>query len=234
MQRGSLSEYLRRELGVDSRPGIVVSIATAGDLLQWNPHLHVLMTDGAFSADAASHALETWDADAVMKLFRERLLARLVQRHAISEELVKELLAWRHPGFSTHVGEAIPFEDKKAVEHVACSMVRGPLSLQKLVYLDGQRAVLYRGKMNPSLGRNFERRCSPSWARLIAKLFHADPLTCRNCGGKLKVVAYVSDGVSIKRILAALGLSPPEEKPPPIHEVVRVPLDEEPREIQVG
>ena len=31
-----------------------------------------------------------------------------------------------------------------------------PLSLQKLVYLDGQKAVLYRSRMNPSLGRNFE------------------------------------------------------------------------------
>jgi len=39
---------------------------------------------------------------------------------------------------------------------VACYMVRAPLSLKKLVYLDGQKAVLYRSKMNPSLGRNFE------------------------------------------------------------------------------
>jgi hypothetical protein len=26
--------------------GIVVSIATAGDLLQWHPHLHLIATDG--------------------------------------------------------------------------------------------------------------------------------------------------------------------------------------------
>jgi len=31
-----------------------------------------------------------------------------------------------------------------------------PLSLKKLVYLDGQQAVLYRSRMNPTLGRNFE------------------------------------------------------------------------------
>jgi hypothetical protein len=30
-----------------------------------------------------------------MKLFRERLLARLIERHAISEELARRLLAWR-------------------------------------------------------------------------------------------------------------------------------------------
>jgi hypothetical protein len=33
-----------------------------------------------------------------MKLFRQRLLARLIERHAISEELARKLLAWRHPG----------------------------------------------------------------------------------------------------------------------------------------
>jgi len=37
--------------------------------------------------EAPFHALENWDAEAVMKLLRERLLARLVQRHAISEDL---------------------------------------------------------------------------------------------------------------------------------------------------
>jgi len=45
----ALSEYLRREVGVDTQPGIVVSVASAGDLLQWHPHGHILVTDGAFS-----------------------------------------------------------------------------------------------------------------------------------------------------------------------------------------
>jgi len=57
-----------------------------------------------------------------------------------------------------------------------------------------------------------KRRCPPSWARLISKVYHADPLVCRQCGGKLKVVAYVSDEISVKRILTELGLSPPEDE----------------------
>jgi putative transposase len=126
------------------------------------------MTDGAFSDDGAFHPLATWDGDAVMKLFRERLLARLVERHAISEDLVRKLLAWRHPGFSAHVGEAIASEDKKAIEDVACHLVRAPLSLKKLVYLDGQKAVLYRSRMNPSLGRNFEAMDPLEWLACMA------------------------------------------------------------------
>jgi len=127
--------------------------------VDWN----LLVTDGAFSDDGAFRPLETWDADAVMKLFREGLLARLIERHAISQDLARRLLAWRHPGFSAHIGKAIPFEDKKAIEDVACYIVRNPLSLKKLVYLDGQQAVLYRSKMNPFLGRNFEALDPLEW-----------------------------------------------------------------------
>jgi hypothetical protein len=76
-----------------------------------------------------------------MNVFRERLLARLLDRHAISRELVRKLLAWRHPGFSAHVGEAICPQDKQRLEDTAAYLVRNPLSLKKLVYLDGPLAV---------------------------------------------------------------------------------------------
>ena len=166
-----------------------------------------------------------------MMLFRERLLARLVERSAISKELVAKLVSWRHPGFSAHVGDRIAPEDKQRLCDTAAYLVRNPLSLKKLVYLDGQQAVLYRSKLNPFLRRNFEamdplewlarmsdhipdpgqhrtlfygvyanrvrgehqpsegdaslvtaepprKRCSPSWARLIAKVYQVDPLLC--------------------------------------------------------
>ena len=85
----------------------MVPIATAGDLLQWHVHLHVLATDGAFSDDATFHPLAAWDAEPLMRLFRERLLARLALKHAISQELVTKLMAWRHPGFSAHIADPI-------------------------------------------------------------------------------------------------------------------------------
>jgi hypothetical protein len=211
-----------------------------------------------------------------VSLFRDRILARLLDRHAISKELVQRLLAWRHPGFSAHVGEPIDPEDKQRLEDTAAYLVRNPRSLKKLVYLDGQQAVLYRSRMNPSLGRNFEaldplewlarmsdhipdpgqhrtilyghyanrvrgtrqhreaemregpaelprRRCSPSWARLIAKVYHVDPLVCSRCGQKMQMIAFLTDQLSIRRILDHLGLSPPEQaRPPPVREILRV------------
>ncbi len=147
----AVSELVR--IGTDARPGVVVSIATAGDLLQWHPHLHLLTTDGGKTTDGSWQPLPDWDGMRLMSLFRERLLARLVEADAISRELVAKLLAWKHPGFSAHVGEPIAPEEKQRLEDTAAYLVRNPLSLKKLVYLDGEKAVVYRSRMNPFLGR---------------------------------------------------------------------------------
>ncbi len=42
----AVMELLHLSLGEEARPGMVVSIASAGDLLQWHPHLHLLVSDG--------------------------------------------------------------------------------------------------------------------------------------------------------------------------------------------
>jgi hypothetical protein len=104
-----------------------------------------------------------------MRLFREQLLARFVERRAISEALVARLTSWRHPGFSAFVGRRIAPEDNAALEDIAAYLVKPPVSLEKLVYLDGDKAVLYRSKrMNPGLGRNFEAMDPLEWLARMA------------------------------------------------------------------
>ena len=41
------------------------------------------------------------------------------------------------------------------------------------------------------------RRCPPSWARLIAKVYQVDPLVCTRCGRRMSILAFVSDQHSI-------------------------------------
>jgi Putative transposase len=62
-------------------------------MFQWHPHGHLLVTDGAFSDEGTLQPLAQWDTDTLMRLFRERLLARLVDKHAISQELAKRLMS---------------------------------------------------------------------------------------------------------------------------------------------
>lgn len=73
-------------------------------------------------------------------------------------------------------------------------------------------------------------------ARLIHRVNQADPLVCRRCGGELKITGYLCDSFAVRRVLEQLGLAPPKEDgPPPASaprpELVRVPADEEGREL---
>jgi hypothetical protein len=54
------------------------------------------------------------------------------------------------------------------------------------------------------------RRCPPSWAQLIAKVYQVDPLVCVRCGQRMRLIAFVTDQMGIGRILDHLGLSSPE------------------------
>jgi PAS domain-containing protein len=68
--------------------------------------------------------------------------------------------------------------------------------------------------------------------------YDAEELPRLNCvdltGGPLKVVAYITDSLAIRQILDHRDMSPPEKPPPPdLRELVRVPVDEEGREIEV-
>ena len=47
----ALSTFLRKDTGGDALAAAIVSIQTAGEFLNWHPHLHVLAPAGAFRAD---------------------------------------------------------------------------------------------------------------------------------------------------------------------------------------
>jgi hypothetical protein len=80
----AVQELLRMSCGGQARPGIVVSVATAGDLLQWHPHLHLITTDAGRTEGTSWRELPEWDGKRLMTLFRERLLAKLVEKRVIS------------------------------------------------------------------------------------------------------------------------------------------------------
>ena len=53
------------------------------------------------------------------------------------------------------------------------------------------------------------------WAVLLVRTFRLDMETCSHCGGKMRIVAAITDQASIKKYLDGVGLSsePPVLKP---------------------
>lgn len=67
--------------------------------------------------DDSWRELPEWDTVQLMMLFRERLPARLVERHAISKPLVAKLVAWRQTSLLAHVLRRA--EDQQRLEDAA-------------------------------------------------------------------------------------------------------------------
>ena len=52
-----------------------------------------------------------------------------------------------------------------------------------------------------------------SWARLLARVFRVDVTECPACGGKMKIIAALTEPVAIRTYLDGVGLA---SRPPPI------------------
>ncbi len=61
------------------------------------------------------------------------------------------------------------------------------------------------------------RAARTAWARLIKKVYEADPLVCPHCGGEMSFLSVIEEPLVIERILRHLGLwapRPPSQAPP--------------------
>ena len=61
-------------------------------------------------------------------------------------------------------------------------------------------------------------RARAAWAKLIRKVYEADPLECPQCKGPMRVIALIEDPGVIRRILEHLGWWAPlaTERSPPL------------------
>jgi hypothetical protein len=68
------------------------------------------------------------------------------------------------------------------------------------------------------MATEFAAHARAARAKLIGKVYKADPLECPKCNGPMRVIALIEDPGVIRRILKHLGLwtlAPLEQSPPP-------------------
>ncbi|HPW18985.1 MAG TPA: hypothetical protein PLP83_11505 [Candidatus Aminicenantes bacterium] len=59
---------------------------------------------------------------------------------------------------------------------------------------------------------------------MIRKVYEVDPLICPRCGGRMTVVAFLTDYAVVDRIIRHLELTFVADKPPPAYALERVAL----------
>jgi hypothetical protein len=87
------------------------------DFLGFNPHTHILISDGCFYGEGkfkVAPALQAGDLEAV---FRGKVFKMLLKEGKINEGMISMLKSWRHSGFNVHCGKRIYPGDEKAMEN---------------------------------------------------------------------------------------------------------------------
>jgi len=155
MEPNRLSETLHLTHAVpydDAKPGAAVSVQSFGDFQNFNPHLHVLATDGCFYNDAAFMVCPPPDTSELEKLFRYEVFKMLKAEGKITDVIIEDMKNWRHSGFNVYCGNAIWPHNQEGLENLARYIIRASFSQERMTYVavqdtsDRIAKVIYQSK----------------------------------------------------------------------------------------
>ena len=106
--------------------------------------LPIRLTDGGFRPDGSFRPLVWFDPQQVERLFRAEVLRILLSRNLITEQVVTNLLSWRHSGFSAH--GAVCVQDREGAVRLGRYMIRCPIVLERLAWDEGAGQVVCRSR----------------------------------------------------------------------------------------
>ncbi len=127
-------------------PGAAVAIQSFGDFLGFNPHLHILGTDGCFYGDGMFRVAPRFETKHLEEIFRHKVFKMLLSKGKITQDLVSMLLSWRHSGFNVFCGPRIQPGDQQAMENLARYIIRASFSQERMTYSKEESKVSYQPK----------------------------------------------------------------------------------------
>ncbi len=193
------------------RPGMVAVVQTAGDLANWHPHVHAMVSRGGWTRDWEWVPLAYVNESAAELLYRHKVMRMLQEEGLLTEERTELLLSWRHTGFSVHNRVRVEPEDGSAVERLARYIMRPPVSLERIRW-GGVGEVFYQPK-----GGHDGRARQPDDeseafdpAEFLARVIMHIPEPRRHLVRYYGTYSNVSRGKRRRQAEAAIGASPPD------------------------
>jgi hypothetical protein len=151
------------------------------------------------------------------ELFEIEVFRFLRTRELLSRERMELILSWPHSGFNVHVGEAVAPDDKISLTRVARYMLRASVVMSCISY-DRNRATVHIDPHGPHSEGPIELDVLDFIARLmVQKVWQGDPLLCPRCGGKMRIISFITDQTVIDKILRHIGFKHADTPPPRYH-----------------
>jgi hypothetical protein len=99
-------------------------------MLRFNPHFHAIVLEGGFDEEGTLFYIPFSGLQSMVEVFRRRVITLLVKRELLNEDFARNLLSWKHAGFS--IDNSVRILDESTQESLAEYIPRPPISLKKI------------------------------------------------------------------------------------------------------
>ena len=160
----SIKEFMQKTLKKDGVPGAIQVIATHGNYMNSQPHIHVISSDGIYGDNQTFYLMPKYTDKAkqyLQRIFENKIVDYcLVNKMATKDNMYRIMHEQRYTGFSVYIDTDIYYTPNNPDEEKLKQMLRyvskSFYSMERVVYNDGASKVLYKGEYQPNLKRNFE------------------------------------------------------------------------------
>jgi hypothetical protein len=136
-----LAKYLKQTVNDDTAvPAAVIAVQTFGDLLNFNPHLHIIATDGCFDKDGKFITGFLPNATDLEEAFRHEVLKMLKKEVKLFDIIIENMKTWNHSGFSIYCGYPVYPDDQEGIVKLAEYIIRAPVSQERMYYISADES----------------------------------------------------------------------------------------------
>lgn len=135
--------------------------------------------EGGFDSEGTFYYLPYRNLERMTEYFRRKLIKLFGEKELINEEFARNLLSWKHSGFS--IDNSAKCFDTKSQESLAEYISRPPISLQKLRYDRMHGRILWHTKYNRYFGQNVKMMDGASVHTGVGTAYPAKKNTAYSC-----------------------------------------------------
>jgi hypothetical protein len=147
-----LRDFYHEAAGRPLLTGMVIAHQSFGDQLRFNPHFHAIVLEGGFDDEGTFFFIPFSGLQSMIEVFRRRVIKLLVDHELLNENFARNLLSWKHSGFS--IDNSVRILDEFAQESLAEYIARPPISLKKIHYEPFKGRVLFHTKYSEYFKQN--------------------------------------------------------------------------------